>query len=78
MSGPFDDVEAFGHMPLQVHYENNSPFITFLNLVRDIEISHRGNIAVEERVGASHCCAACLLACLLACLHVTMLCLFFA
>ena len=37
-----------------VHYENNSPFLSVSNLVRHIEISHWGNIAVEETVDVFH------------------------
>lgn len=39
---------------LKVHEENNSPFLTVTNLERVIEVSHWGNIAVEEHVDIRH------------------------
>lgn len=39
---------------LRVHEENNSPFISVTNLVRLIEVSHWGNIAVEEYIDLKH------------------------
>ena len=40
--------------PLVVHYENNSPFLTVTRMTRMIEVSHWGNIAVEETYDLSH------------------------
>ena len=37
-----------------IHYENNSPFLTVTQLTRVIEISHWGNIAVEETLDVRH------------------------
>ena len=39
---------------MSIHYENNSPFLRVTNLVRTIEISHWGNIAVEETIDLFH------------------------
>lgn len=39
---------------LTVHYENNSPFLTVTKLERTIEVSHWGNIAVEEKIEIVH------------------------
>lgn len=39
---------------LKVHYENNSPFLTITSMTRVIEVSHWGNIAVEETVDLKH------------------------
>ncbi|XP_030061927.1 dolichyl-diphosphooligosaccharide--protein glycosyltransferase subunit 1 [Microcaecilia unicolor] len=52
--GPFKDVEPFSQDTLKVHYENNSPFLTITSMVRVIEVSHWGNIAVEETVDLKH------------------------
>lgn len=52
--GPFEDKAAFSKAPLRVHEENNSPFITVTSLDRVIEVSHWGNIAVEEHVDMKH------------------------
>lgn len=37
-----------------VHYENHSPFLTVTRLERWIEVSHWGNIAVEETIDITH------------------------
>ena len=37
-----------------VHYENNTPFLTVTNMERLIEVSHWGNIAVEETYDMAH------------------------
>lgn len=52
--GPYEQREAFAEAELRVHYENNSPFLTVTNLERIIEISHWGNIAVEEHINLRH------------------------
>lgn len=52
--GPYNDVASFTLDPLIVHYENNSPFLTVTRLERLIEISHWGNIAVEENIEIVH------------------------
>ncbi|XP_048740407.2 dolichyl-diphosphooligosaccharide--protein glycosyltransferase subunit 1-like [Ostrea edulis] len=52
--GPYEQREAFSEAELRVHYENNSPFLTITNLERIIEVSHWGNIAVEEHISMRH------------------------
>lgn len=39
---------------MKIHYENNSPFLVVTRLERVIEISHWGNIAVEETIDLLH------------------------
>lgn len=39
---------------MSVHYENNSPFLTVTTMERIIEVSHWGNIAVEETIDILH------------------------
>ncbi|KAG0717798.1 Dolichyl-diphosphooligosaccharide--protein glycosyltransferase subunit 1 [Chionoecetes opilio] len=39
---------------MTVHYENNSPFLMITRLERVIELSHWGNIAVEETLDVLH------------------------
>jgi len=46
--GPYADVEAFSRHDLNVHFENTKPFLTVEKVVRELEISHWGNLAVEE------------------------------
>ncbi|XP_053576696.1 dolichyl-diphosphooligosaccharide--protein glycosyltransferase subunit 1 [Bombina bombina] len=52
--GPFKDIAPYSQDPLKVHYENNSPFLTISSMTRLIEVSHWGNIAVEETVDLKH------------------------
>ncbi|XP_038628610.1 dolichyl-diphosphooligosaccharide--protein glycosyltransferase subunit 1 [Tachyglossus aculeatus] len=52
--GPFKDIPAFSQDSFKVHYENNSPFLTITSMTRVIEVSHWGNIAVEETVDLKH------------------------
>lgn len=37
-----------------MHYENHTPFLTVTRLERTIEVSHWGNIAVEETIDMRH------------------------
>ncbi|KAL7986108.1 hypothetical protein Chor_011274 [Crotalus horridus] len=52
--GPFKDVPPYSEDTLKIHYENNSPFLTITSMIRVIEVSHWGNIAVEETVDLRH------------------------
>lgn len=52
--GPYSTVGPFQLDQLIVHYENNAPFLTVTRLERTIEISHWGNIAVEENIEIRH------------------------
>jgi len=46
--GPFYDISPANSLPLNLHYENNNPFVTFTSLKKLIEVSHFGNVNVEE------------------------------
>lgn len=52
--GPYSNIQPFTIEKLVVHYENNSPFLTVTQLERIIEVSHWGNIAIEETVTMEH------------------------
>lgn len=52
--GPYENIPAFSHDPMIIHCENNTPFLTVRNLQRAIEVSHWGNIAIEETVDLEH------------------------
>ncbi|CAF2985466.1 unnamed protein product [Rotaria sp. Silwood2] len=52
--GPYENVASFTRNDISLHYENNNPFLTVSNLNRWIEISHWGNIAVEETIDIYH------------------------
>ncbi|MGH0178578.1 UNVERIFIED_CONTAM: hypothetical protein FKN15_077869 [Acipenser sinensis] len=43
-----------GQDAMKIHYENNAPFLTITDITRTIEVSHWGNIAVEETVDLRH------------------------
>ncbi|UJR22106.1 hypothetical protein I4U23_025171 [Adineta vaga] len=52
--GPYENIAASTSNELSLHFENNNPFLTVSNLKRWIEISHWGNIAVEETIDIYH------------------------
>ncbi|XP_070698997.1 dolichyl-diphosphooligosaccharide--protein glycosyltransferase subunit 1 [Pempheris klunzingeri] len=52
--GPYRDVAPFSEDTMKIHYENNTPFLTISSIVRTIEVSHWGNIAVEETIDLRH------------------------
>ncbi|KAK7604615.1 hypothetical protein V9T40_005801 [Parthenolecanium corni] len=52
--GPYKDLAPFAVSEIEIHYENNSPFLIASQLIRHIEISHWGNIAVEEEITLEH------------------------
>lgn len=52
--GPYEKQPPFAREELTVHFENNNKFLTVTRLERTIEISHWGNIAVEEHVDLQH------------------------
>ena len=46
--GPYKDVAPFAFEELFVHSMNNKPFARFTSAIREVEISHWGNVAIEE------------------------------
>jgi oligosaccharyltransferase complex subunit alpha (ribophorin I) len=52
--GPYENVQPFTENELLIHTENNAPFLTVAKLVRLVEVSHWGNIAVEESIELRH------------------------
>jgi oligosaccharyltransferase complex subunit alpha (ribophorin I) len=48
--GPYKNIPPFSFSSLAIHFENNRPFITVINFLRLIEISHWGNVAVEDHI----------------------------
>jgi len=52
--GPFTNVGPNSAKEVSVHYENNSPFLTVTEMTRLIEVSHWGNVAVEEEIDMRH------------------------
>eukprot|EP00794_Sanderia_malayensis_P007610 gene7610-8450_t len=52
--GPYKNIKPFSKDSMKVHFENNSPFCEVLEMTRLIELSHWGNIAVEESFTVKH------------------------
>lgn len=52
--GPYEQQPPFAHKEISVHFENNNKFLTIVKLFRVVEVSHWGNIAVEESVELLH------------------------
>lgn len=52
--GPYVDIEPNSNDLMTVHFENNAPFLGVTRLERLIEISHWGNIAVQENIEILH------------------------
>ncbi|GMT25055.1 hypothetical protein PFISCL1PPCAC_16352, partial [Pristionchus fissidentatus] len=52
--GPYSNTAAKTFTEIRVHYENVSPFIVATTVERLIEISHWGNIAIEEKIQIVH------------------------
>jgi oligosaccharyltransferase complex subunit alpha (ribophorin I) len=54
----FENVAPFSQSAMKIHYENNNPFLAVSSHERLIELSHWGNIAVEETLNVKHIGAA--------------------
>ncbi|XP_068639814.1 dolichyl-diphosphooligosaccharide--protein glycosyltransferase subunit 1A-like [Aristolochia californica] len=52
--GPYENVPSFSYNPIIVHFENNQPFVVAQELVREIEISHWGNVQITEHYNLIH------------------------
>lgn len=52
--GPYNQIAPFTIEPMSVHYENNNPFLKITRIERTIEVSHWGNIAIEETIDLEH------------------------
>ncbi|KAI9577148.1 hypothetical protein GQX74_004910 [Glossina fuscipes] len=52
--GPFEDISDYSKELMSVHYENQTPFMSMNRLERIIQVSHWGNIAVEESIYLLH------------------------
>ncbi|CAL1374267.1 unnamed protein product [Linum trigynum] len=52
--GPYEDRPAYSFSPVLVHFENNNPFAVVEELVREVEISHWGNLQITEHYTLAH------------------------
>lgn len=56
--GPYRDVQPFAYEPFTVHAMNNKPFARITSAIREVEVSHWGNVAIEEIYELVHAGAA--------------------
>lgn len=52
--GPYTNIAPNSESELKVHFENNNPFVTITKLEKIVEISHWGNVAVEQYFDVRH------------------------
>lgn len=52
--GPYSDRAPYSFSPIIVHFENNNPFAVVEELVREVEISHWGNLQITEHYKLAH------------------------
>lgn len=52
--GPYKDRSPYSYSPILIHFENNNPFAVVEELVREIEISHWGNLQITESYKLAH------------------------
>merc|ERR1712080_219967 len=52
--GPYKNLAPFSASELVIHSENNSPMLVVSELLRTIEVSMWGNLAVEETIDVVH------------------------
>ena len=52
--GAYSDVRPLSSEPLHVHFEHSGPFLKARRAVHELEVSHWGNVAVEQRVHLVH------------------------
>jgi len=45
--GSYADIAAYTVSAMNLHFENNKPFLTVTKLTKELEVSHWGNLAVE-------------------------------
>ncbi|KAK9740192.1 hypothetical protein RND81_03G017900 [Saponaria officinalis] len=52
--GPYENQAPFSNSSVEVHFEYNRPFAVAQKLVREIEISHWGNVQITEHYNLIH------------------------
>lgn len=52
--GPYKEAKPYKKHEMRIHFENNSPFVVVNEMTRWVEVSHWGNIAVEETYHMTH------------------------
>lgn len=46
--GPYEDIKPYSVLNTVLHIENNTPLVVFKQVTKTIEVSHWGNILIEE------------------------------
>ena len=46
--GPYQNISPFSSLPMEVHFEHSAPLPYFTKVERRIEVSHWGNVAIDE------------------------------
>lgn len=52
--GPYANIQPYSLSPMLVHFESNQPFITAKKIIREVEVSHWGNVAIEDFASWEH------------------------
>lgn len=52
--GPYENHPPYSFLPILLHFENNNPFAIVEELVREVEISHWGNLQITESYKLAH------------------------
>nr|CAG4643894.1 EOG090X04O4 [Lepidurus arcticus] len=52
--GAYENIEPFTIDEMLIHYESNAAFLSVVNYERHVELSHWGNIAIEETIDIEH------------------------
>lgn len=52
--GPYENLPPFSYLPIVIHFESNHPFAVAKELIREVGISHWGNIQVTEHYNLVH------------------------
>ncbi|KAG2543816.1 hypothetical protein PVAP13_9NG768900 [Panicum virgatum] len=52
--GSSEELPPFSYLPVIVHFENNNPFAVAKEVIREIEISHWGNVQITEHYNIAH------------------------
>jgi oligosaccharyltransferase complex subunit alpha (ribophorin I) len=52
--GPYKNLQSYSYSPIVVHFESKAAFAVAEKLVREIEVSHWGNVQVTENYNVVH------------------------
>lgn len=52
--GPYESIPPFSYSPVIIHFPSNKPFAVAKELIKEIEISHWGNVQVTEHYTLIH------------------------